>query len=268
MKNTQNFEKMAADYEQAKAQGKVFLAKCWDDIKNATEQEAAAKAFAKIDFCDGDYIGYFCATQPWYEFALLVFDAETHRKIYEDLQIHHTAHYNKETEEIRTATTAESIEEIIKQAKKSTFYSCATCGTAKKSLRIRQKIRFCSQPLREQIRPNLRRVYRKPERGAGKSRAKLALRKRDNALLRKRRRRASRPPYFAPTGRTQARKIELLRVFEGSVEGRVLQLRMHVRGQLRPSRRGCRGGCQRNDRNTNKSIQRGVQRILARSKRP
>lgn len=121
MKNTQDFEKMAADYEQAKTHGKVFPAECWDDIKNATEQEAAAKAFAKIEFCDGDYIGYFCATQPWYKFALLVFDAETHRKIYEDLQIHHTAHYNKETEEIRDATTAESIEKIIKQAKNQLF---------------------------------------------------------------------------------------------------------------------------------------------------
>lgn len=142
LKNTQDFEKMAADYEQAKAQGKVLPAECWDDIKNATEQEAAAKAFAKIEFCDGDYIGYFCATQPWYEFGLLVFDGETHRKIYDDLQIHHTAYINRETKEIRDATTAESIEAIIKQAKNHLFTVAQLAEPLKSHYEYEQKQDF------------------------------------------------------------------------------------------------------------------------------
>lgn len=121
MKQAQNFEEMANKYEAATANGRALVVNGWDDLKATTEQNAATVAFEKIEFCDGAYIGYFCATQPWYNFALLVYDGETHRKIYDDLQIHHNAYYNKETEEIRTATTAESIEEIVKQAESKLF---------------------------------------------------------------------------------------------------------------------------------------------------
>lgn len=142
MKNTQDFEKIASDYEQAKERGQTLPAHNWDELNNTTEQEAAAKAFAKIEFCDGDYIGYICATQPWYEFALLVFDAETHRKIYDDLQIHHTAHYDRETEEIRTATTAESIETIIKQANSKLFTVAQLAEPLKSHYEYEQKLDF------------------------------------------------------------------------------------------------------------------------------
>lgn len=121
MKNAQDFEKMANDYEQAKVRGQVMTANNIYDIENATEHNASTKAFAKIEFCDGDYIGYFCATQPWYEFALLIFDAETHRQIYYDLQIHHRQRFDKATEQIIDNTTAEQIAETIKQAKNKIF---------------------------------------------------------------------------------------------------------------------------------------------------
>lgn len=115
-----DFAKMAQDYTQASEAGRVLRAESWNDFdtNSRAEQEASAKAFAKMDFCGGAYVGYFVATAPWYNFAFLVFDAETHRRIYYDLQIHHS----------HAETVAESIAEMARTAQNKLFTVASVCA--------------------------------------------------------------------------------------------------------------------------------------------